>query len=60
MGICVIGSVATRTLKVAERRAAPRVEQGLYGGIGVLGSVVDLRHVGHGRNAVVELAQRTE
>jgi hypothetical protein len=36
---------ATGTLEIAESGAAPRVEQRLDGGVGVLGRVMDLRDV---------------
>ena len=60
LGICIVRAVGSRALEVAERRTTPRIEQGLDRSVGVLWRVVDLRDVVHGRDAVVELAQRTE
>ena len=60
LGICVFGAVGPGTLEIAERRTTPRIEQGLDSGVGVLGRVVNLRDVVHRRDAIVELAQRTE
>ena len=58
--ICIIGAVISRALEIAEGGAAPGIEQGLDGGVGMLRRVMDLRDVVHGRDAVIELAERTE
>ena len=53
-------NVGARTLEKAEGGAAPGIEERLDGGIRVLRRVMDLRHVVHRRDAVVELAQAAE
>jgi hypothetical protein len=61
LGVFICGRVVrSGTLEIAEGRAAPRIEQGLDGGVGVLGRVMDLRDVVNRRDAVVELAQASE
>src|SRR5207245_4271652 len=52
--------VGTRALEIAEGGTAPGVEERLDRGVRVLGRVMDLRDVVHGRDAVVELAQSRE
>ena len=49
-----------RALEIAERRAAPGIEQRLDGRIRMLRRVMDLRHVVHRRHAIIELAQAAE
>src|SRR5262245_27652075 len=51
---------ATCAFEVPERSAAPRIEQCLDGGVGVLRRVMDLRHVVHRGDAVIELGKPTE
>ena len=47
-------------LEIAEGGAASRIEQRLDGGVRVLGRVMNLRDVVHGRDAVVELRESGE
>jgi hypothetical protein len=46
--------------RIAESRAASRVEQRLDGGVGVRRRVMDLRDIVHRRDPIVELAQAAE
>jgi hypothetical protein len=56
----LVSGYPTGALEVAERGPAARVEQGLDGGVRVLGRVMDLRDVVHRRDSVVELGQAAE
>ncbi len=58
--IGIVRRVGSRALEIAEGGAAPRVEQRLDGGVGVLRRVMNLRDVVHRRDAVIELAERAE
>jgi len=57
--VLVAGNIA-RALEITERGAASRVLDALDCGVRVRGRVMNLRDVMHGRDAVVELGERTE
>ena len=58
IGRILVAGNAARALEVAERGAAPGVEQRLDRGVGVLRRVVDLRDVVHRRHAVRRVGDR--
>ena len=53
----LIAGNGTGALEISEGESAPRVVERLDGGVRVLLRVLDLRHVVHRRDAVVELAE---